>query len=384
MLEVVDMTAHDGLAEPAEPVHDGVIDALAALGRPHAASERDHEIAASVLGSFRAAQRRRARWRVGAALGLGAAAALVLSWAVVSRMGDHHLQVAEGEFLVQQERVASGAQVAEGEWIEATATPACLRVAGRRVCGDTGARLRIVDDRTVELARGRLSVDAGLVVLTPIGEVRSTSEGLELTLDDAGETILLGGTAATLVQNGASIPLAAGAQANAAGIVAPLVAAREASPEVPEPTLVIEDDETSGEPATVRAKPSKPAAPSTESAGEMLAAARELAGRGKLAAAATAYQRLIDAHPGSSEARAAWVSLGRVHAERGRHSAALAAFSRYIAGGTGPLGEEAHFGKIQALHALGRAADRDRAVDALATAHPRSVYLAKARALAGR
>lgn len=377
MLEVVDNARHE---------HDGVIDALASLGQPVPCSDRDHELAASVLGSFRAAQRRRARWRVGAVVGLSAAAALVLSWMVASRMGEHHLQVAEGEFLVQQERVSSGSQVAVGQWVEPADARACLKVAGRRVCGESGSRLRVVDDRTVELSRGRLSVDAGLVVLTPIGEVRSMGEGFELVLDDSGETLLLGDTAATLVQDGALIPLAPGARANAAGVVAPQqVAAREVitapSADTSEPTLVIDDDDD--QPATVRTAKPKPVVP-TESAGELLAAARELAGGGKLAAAAAAYQRLIDAHPSSSEARTAWISLGRVQAERGRHAAALTAFSRYLASGMGPLSEEAHFGKIQALHALGRAADRDRAVEALDAAHPRSVYLAKARALATR
>lgn len=374
MLEVVDMNPHD------EPT-DAVTDALAEMGRPQAIGDRDHEIAASVLGTFRAAQRRRARWRIGAGVGLAAAAAVVLSWAVIPQLADRSLQVSQGEFLVQQERVADGSKVAVGEWVEATETPACLQVGRRSVCGEKGSRLRVVDDDTVELARGRLKVDAGLVVLTPIGEVRSTGDGIELVLDAAGETIVLGDTPAVLVQDGDEVALAPGATANASGLVA--------SPTMPdtadvEPPIVIADDDDDREPAIVRSKPSKPAAPTTEPAGAMLSAARELAGRGKLAQAATAYQRLIDAHPGSSEARAALVSLGRVQADRGKHGAALAAFSRYIAGGPGPLGEEAHFGKVGALHALGRAADRDRAVEAMAAAHPRSVYLAKARALAGR
>lgn len=377
MLEVVDMSTH---GEP----KDAVTAALAELGRPQPVGDRDLELGSSVLGSFRAAQRRRARWRIGAGVGLAAAAAVVLSWAVIPRLADRSLEVSQGEFLVQQERVADGAKVAVGEWVEATETPACLEVGRRRVCGEKGSRLRVVDDGTVELARGRLQVDAGLVVVTPIGEVRSTGDGLELALDDLGQSIVLGDTPAVLVQDGHSIALAPGARAGAAGLVAAPTTA-PTPPEV-EPTVVIDDDdanETDREPTVARPKPSKPTPAVVEPPGEMLSAARELAGRGKLAAAATAYQRLIDAHPGSSEARAALVSLGRVQADRGRHAAALSAFSRYIAGGAGPLGEEAHFGKVQALHALGRAAERDRAVDAMAAAHPRSVYLAKARALAG-
>ena len=114
----------------------------------------------------------------------------------------------------------------------------------------------------------------------------------------------------------------------------------------------------------------------------MLAAARELAAKGELAAAASAYQKLVTTYPSAGESRAALVSLGRVQASRGRHSAALAAFERYLADGGGALAEEAQYGRIQALHALGRVAARDRAIDELAREHPRSVYLTKARALA--
>ncbi|MBX7079485.1 MAG: tetratricopeptide repeat protein, partial [Nannocystaceae bacterium] len=133
--------------------------------------------------------------------------------------------------------------------------------------------------------------------------------------------------------------------------------------------------------AGTKAPRPSPRAAASESAGELLVAAREQAGRGKLAAAAATYERLLDAYPRSSEAHAALVSLGRVQASRGRHAAALSAYSRYLDGGGGPLAEEAHFGRIGALDALGRGSDRDRAIEAFATAYPRSVYLGKARAL---
>jgi hypothetical protein len=118
------------------------------------------------------------------------------------------------------------------------------------------------------------------------------------------------------------------------------------------------------------------------SAGEMLAQARALTHAKKLGPAAAAYESLIEQHPASAEARAASVSLGRVQLSRGKPKQALVAFDRYLEGGSGTLAEEAHWGRIQALHALGRARDRDAATAAFASKFPGSMYLPKAKALA--
>ena len=66
---------------------------------------------------------------------------------------------------------------------------------------------------------------------------------------------------------------------------------------------------------------------------------------------------------------------------RGRAKAALRAFSRYLSRGGGALAEEAHWGKIRALHRLGRRSARDAAIDALRRGHPASVYLDRVSAL---
>ncbi len=133
-------------------------------------------------------------------------------------------------------------------------------------------------------------------------------------------------------------------------------------------------------PAPVRKPVAKPSV--RASAGEMLAQARALSQAKKLGPAASAYEALIDAHPASAEARAALVSLGRIQLARGKAKPALAAFDRYLKGGTGTLTEEAHWGRIQALHASGRKRDRDAATTAFASKFPGSMYLAKAKALA--
>jgi len=157
----------------------------------------------------------------------------------------------------------------------------------------------------------------------------------------------------------------------------PIVVPEVVAPQVVAPQVV-------APPESARPRPPKPTPRPTPSAGELLAAGRDLAARGKLSLAASTYETLIATYPDASESRAAYVSLGRVQASRGKHFAAVAMFGKYLAAGGGALAEEAHYGKIGSLHALGRTADRDQAIDALASAHPRSVYLSKARALAGR
>jgi len=146
----------------------------------------------------------------------------------------------------------------------------------------------------------------------------------------------------------------------------------------PAPEIAIVPD--APEPAPARKATTKPTVQS--SASEMLAKARALTHAKKLGPAAAAYEALLAAHPTSAEARAATVSLGRVELTRGRAKHALRAFDRYLQGGAGTLAEEAHWGRIQALHALGRKSERDQATTAFASKFPGSMYLPKAKALA--
>jgi hypothetical protein len=149
---------------------------------------------------------------------------------------------------------------------------------------------------------------------------------------------------------------------------------------VPEPEIAIVS--ASPEPTPPRKTTAKPT--EQASASEMLAKARALTHAKKLGPAVAAYEALLAAHPSSAEARAATVSLGRVQLSRGRAKPALKAFDRYLQGGAGTLAEEAHWGRIQALHALGRKRERDEATTAFASKFPGSMYLPKAKALASK
>lgn len=122
--------------------------------------------------------------------------------------------------------------------------------------------------------------------------------------------------------------------------------------------------------ATVR-----PAAPDPD---DLLAQARALRSAGDLDGAARTYAKLIDAHRGSTVAHTAQVSLGEIHLERGRPKPALAAFDRYLRRG-GALAEEASFGRIRALRALGRDAAAREATASFERRFPGSAYAAKLR-----
>ena len=99
-------------------------------------------------------------------------------------------------------------------------------------------------------------------------------------------------------------------------------------------------------------------APSS-SPGHLLAAAQALRARGAYDACARVYRRLISEFPGSEESKVSMISLGELElGKRNRPAAALEAFSAYLRVG-GSLEREARFGRIRALHALGRNAEAD-------------------------
>jgi hypothetical protein len=82
--------------------------------------------------------------------------------------------------------------------------------------------------------------------------------------------------------------------------------------------------------------------------------------------------------PGSPQAHVSLVSLGKLLMQRAMPEAALQRFSTYLVT-SGPLEEEALFGRAQALAALGRAADESRTWERLLTRYPQSVYAGAAR-----
>ena len=110
----------------------------------------------------------------------------------------------------------------------------------------------------------------------------------------------------------------------------------------------------------------------SKSASELLAAARERRVRGDLEGSVAAYRELFAKHGSSAEAHGALVPFGEIQLGRlGDASGALGSFDRYLARG-GPVAEEAAYGRLRALRALGRSAEERAGIEAFVHAYPDS------------
>jgi tetratricopeptide (TPR) repeat protein len=141
--------------------------------------------------------------------------------------------------------------------------------------------------------------------------------------------------------------------------------------EAPPPSDVELDAVVGRVPAAVPAPPA-----SAESAAELLARARQQRSSGSMKEAAKAYRRLIGEHPGSAEAHTARVALGQLElSSLGNPAGALTHFSEYLRRG-GPLDQEARYGQVRALGALGRTAEERRAIEAFLAKYPKAMQSA--------
>lgn len=343
-----------------DPAHADELALYAELGElaePDAVRADDRARAEEVLQRFRATQVRTGRSRVVgvAVIGLAVAAAIALVVSLRPRAEPRQdavtvgagagAQVSRGGLVLAGSTLATGDAIPGGEWVRATAD-ACVVLEGARACFDDGTELRVVD-RAIEVRVGAVRVESG--VMTVLGGDAARSLG-------AGERVAVEAAVAPIE------PVAPERHA----AVAPRVI-----PSSPEVTTVAPRPEPAA-----RRSPSK-------SASEMLAEARSLANARELARAVAAYEELRRAHPGSAEAHAANVSTGELQLRRGRAREALRAFDRYLERG-GALAEEARWGRVRALDALGRVAPRDRAIEQLLAAHPRTIYADEARAMRDR
>lgn len=149
----------------------------------------------------------------------------------------------------------------------------------------------------------------------------------------------------------------------------------------PAPSASVASNEPPSPPAP-SATDSATVAPKPPSASEMLSAARALRASGNASGAAEGYRRLMAVHPKSAEARAALLSLAELQlGPLGDPAGALRSYDAYLKSGGGGLSQEAHYGRIQALRRLGRAAEERTAIEAFIKAYPNSV---QARALESR
>lgn len=142
----------------------------------------------------------------------------------------------------------------------------------------------------------------------------------------------------------------------------------EAAEVFPSPRVV-----PSRRPSSVRTSEPVPVgrAPVTDDAAHILLVAREARARADVVAALAAYRQLFDQSPHSAEAHAALVPYGELCLDRRAPKAALVAFDRYLAEG-GALAEEASFGRIRALRALGQVTKERAAIADFLQSYPAS------------
>jgi hypothetical protein len=120
-------------------------------------------------------------------------------------------------------------------------------------------------------------------------------------------------------------------------------------------------------------------APDGDDALSLLRAAREMNARGDVPGAAAAYRALLARHPSTPEAVAGELAYGELQlGPLGDAAGALRTFERYLAHG-GSLAEEASYGRIRALRALGRDDEERAAIEAFLRTYPDGAVAASLR-----
>jgi TolA-binding protein len=127
-------------------------------------------------------------------------------------------------------------------------------------------------------------------------------------------------------------------------------------------------ERTAGESALSRGGTGSPRGPEAR---ELLREAQDRRASRDFPGSARAYEKLLQFHPSSDEARAALVSLGQLEVDRlGRPAAALRRFEAYLrAGSQAPLRAEALLGRARSLRALGRVAEERETLERFLAEH---------------
>jgi ferric-dicitrate binding protein FerR (iron transport regulator) len=127
-------------------------------------------------------------------------------------------------------------------------------------------------------------------------------------------------------------------------------------------------------PATPTPAPAPPRAAEPSARGpvrDLLGRARALRTQGAFREAADAYRAAYASDPHGAEGRTALVALGGLLlSELNDPAGALAAFDGYLSERKGGLAQEAEFGRIRALRALGRYESEKAAIQSFLVAHP--------------
>jgi len=363
-----------------------VYDALSAAAKPGPVADAD----------LRAAEQTMARWsadktaapRRGRLIALGSAAVAIAAalalWIATPQPTTLEAdpvgaQVTSGSLMLDNAALGAGATLPVGRWVVAQ-NGACIRSDATTSCVTQGTRVRARDEG-LEISEGELDFEGNGTLLTPDGALTTQSGAFNVSVASDGSVVLT-------VESGHVTLTAPGAEDRefAAGASRPLgVVAMAAPPRVHEPIPAVEPSahepvEAVHTPAkTPRAR--KPRERVVPTAAQLLSEARGHVAAGEDRKALALYRDLRRSHPKSSAARAANVSIGEVHLRLGDGKSALKAFDAYLNTGSRALTEEALWGRIRALHRLGRAQQRDAAIARLVAKFPDSVYRKRAAAL---
>jgi hypothetical protein len=104
-----------------------------------------------------------------------------------------------------------------------------------------------------------------------------------------------------------------------------------------------------------------------------LSEARELRARGLFTRAAAIYRSVHARSPRSDSGRAALMALASLQlSSLNDPRGALASFDTYLASGSGPLRQQADYGRIRALRRLGRTGEERKATQAFIERYPKA------------
>jgi len=232
------------------------------------------------------------------------------------------------------------------------------------------ALARLVPDQEALTERDRASIEQAIVVHADRVRKRRTT----IVRIAIGAALIPLAAAAAIVgfRDAPNRPLAPLHPSNTQSATAegiPPSVPKEAGPEPAAP------EGRSSNPTGARVSASDP----PPSATHLLAKAQKERSQKQYAQALKSYQSLFRLYPTSKEASLARVSAAQLMLSQGQPGPALAAFEAYERSGGGALAQEAHYGKIQALRALGRAEQERVEIRRFLELYPSSLQSASLR-----
>ena len=273
----------------------------------------------------------------------------------------------------------------ESRWVELVLAESCgeitdaeraelERLAERNVARRNEREVLAAIGSLVPLARDLPAKDRQLInaVLAQHGQRRTGRRSVTRAIGVAAALVPFAAAAAYWVdQRSESAALSAAAPS---APLAPQPTTKRASP----PAQEAQSPEEPAPPVVTAASSPPLAASAPPSAAELLSRAQAARSVRHYSRAIQLYRELTRVYPKSAEAHLSRLSLAQLELVQGNPAQALAGFEAYERIG-GPLLQEAEYGKIQALGALGRTAEEQAEIRRFLARHPKSLQAAALR-----